>query len=412
MKFDAVIIGGGLSSLVCGIKLSEAGKKTLVVSAGQNALNFSSGTFGLLSRDAEGNFAPDPFAAMEALPEEHPYKKIGIEKVKAYADSTGDFFARCGISLHGNSEANSFRVSPTGTLMPCWMGMNDATLLAEGEKIGSKALIINFDGFLDFNTSLLAEGLESRGTNCRIEAVKIPEVEYLRTSPTEMRSVNIARVLENEDVLEKFISGVNNLLVDEDVVVLPQVFGLKKSVCLARIRKDIHVKVAFLGTMTPSVPGIRTQMLLRKAFEKNGTFLMGDKVIKSEIEDGKVKAIYTENLGDDRIEADEFILATGGIFGLGLETTIEKVVEPVFGLDVTCPESRTDWYDPSFFNKQAFSAFGVSTDKDFRGIKDGKAISNLSVIGAQAGGANPLAEGSGAGIAIMTAMSVAERIIG
>ena len=48
MKYDVVLIGGGLSSLVCGISLQRAGKRCLMVSGGQNALHFSSGAFGLL----------------------------------------------------------------------------------------------------------------------------------------------------------------------------------------------------------------------------------------------------------------------------------------------------------------------------------------------------------------------------
>ena len=54
MKFDIVLIGGGLSSLVCGIKLQKAGKKCLMVSAGQNALHFSSGAFSLLGKLPDG----------------------------------------------------------------------------------------------------------------------------------------------------------------------------------------------------------------------------------------------------------------------------------------------------------------------------------------------------------------------
>ena len=54
----------------------------------------------------------------------------------------------------------------------------------------------------------------------------------------------------------------------------------------------------------------------------------------------------------------------------------------------------------------------MKTDNDFHPYKNGKIISNMYVIGAEVGGTNPLYEGSGAGIAIMTAFKAAEQILG
>lgn len=39
MKYDNIIIGGGLSGLVCGIESARSGRKTAIVSAGQSALH-------------------------------------------------------------------------------------------------------------------------------------------------------------------------------------------------------------------------------------------------------------------------------------------------------------------------------------------------------------------------------------
>ena len=433
MKLDVVLIGGGLSSLVCGVKLQKEGKKCLIVSAGQNALHFSSGAFGLLGKLPDGTEVTEPVAAMASLPQTHPYSKIGAEKVSEYAAVAPKFFADCGVELHSASVAepveasaesrlvrpshhpvNGYRITALGTLKPAWLAMKDVTLLAaKDEKIGDKALIVNFSGFLDFSTRFIAEGLEKRGTQCRIESVKLDAVETLRKNPAEMRSVNIARVMSREENWKQFARKVQEMLKGEDVVVLPEVFGYEDPVVMQWIGEMIPAKVVFIGTTPPSVPGIRTQKALKKAFEAaGGTFLMGDEAVAPEFDADRVLSIRTANLGEIRFEADNFVLASGNLFGKGLVASPDKVCEPVFGLDVDYPSERNDWYDENFFARQNYTGFGVKTDAKFHAVKDNATLRNLYVIGSEVGGCNPLAEGSGAGISIMTAFSAADSILG
>lgn len=420
MRFDTIIIGGGLSSLVCGIMARKAGQSCLIVSAGQNALHFSSGTFGLLSKLPDGTEVSEPLKALSFLPSSHPYSKIGVDKVAEYSSATVGFFESCGIGLHpapvegeGGFPANGYRLTPMGTFKPAWLAMEGVTLLPSKDEISwKKALIVNFSGFLDFNSLFIAEGLGKKGVDCRVERVALEEVERIRKNPTEMRSVGIARVMGKEKNWKEFGSKVKELCQGEDLVILPDVFGLDDRIVTKWLGEMIPAEVMFVGTMPPSVPGIWAQMRLKKTFESlGGTFLSGDVAINPVFDEDRVVAVHTANLGSIELRADNFVLASGGLFGKGLDASPQKLSEPVFGLDVDCPADRSRLCDEDFFAPQGFAGIGVSCDDSFRPFRNGRIVENLYVVGSEVGGCDSLYEGSGAGVAIMTAMSVAESII-
>ncbi len=476
MKFDVILIGGGLSSLVCGIRLQKAGRRCLMVSAGQNALHFSSGAFGLLGSLPDGTAVQYPLEAIPSLPAGHPYAKIGVGKIAEYAAMAPGFFESCGVHLvaaaaaadpataaapaaadpgaaaapaaadHGAPDAagvvvpasagpgaaaaaadpalrsvrNGYRFTATGTMKPAWLAMSEVAFFPTEEALRDSdgapvesALIVNFAGFLDFNARFIAEGLEKNGIRCRLETVRIDDVERLRKNPSEMRSVNIARVMTREQNWKGFAHQVKELMKGEDMVVLPEVFGLGGELIPQWLSEMIPAKVTYVGTMPPSVCGIRTQMRLKEAFESaGGTFLLGDEVLDPEVEDGRVLCVRTSNLGSMRLVADSYVLASGNLFGNGLTAAPGEFREPVFGLDVDYPQDRSDWYDPDFFAKQNYIGVGVKTDGAFHPYIAGRVVENLYVAGSEVGGCNSLAEGSGAGVAIMTAFKVADGILG
>ena len=374
MRFDTVIIGGGLAGLTAGISLQEAGQKVAIVSAGQNAMHFFSGSF---------------------------------EQAGPVRERVSALFAAAGVRTNA---IDGLQLMHMGKFQPVSLTLEDVTVFPE-EHIAEKALIVNFTGFHDFYCTFLAETLEKAGTACRIRFVRLPEMEHLRTSPSEMRSVNIARVLD--EYWEKAVSDIRILLGDEDLIILPQVFGLKDASVLDKIRTALPARVAFVGTMPPSVPGIRTQMLLKRRFEVlGGTFLMGDEVTSAALHEGIVSSITTRNLDTARLFADHFILASGGYFSKGLVATPTQVFEPLFGLDIDYPAERKDWYDADFFAEQPFMDFGVKTDASLQAIKDGETVKNLFCIGSVLGGTRKEEFGTAAGLAIRTAFAVVDTIKG
>ena len=414
MRFDTVIIGGGLAGLVCGIRLQKAGKKCAIVSSGQNAMHFSSGSFDLLGKLPDGTPVEDPIKAIPALGNEHPYSILGADTVERYAAEAVDFFNGCGVPVYGDAHKNTWRITPTGERKPAWLKLSDfSPFETQDSKVGEKILIVNILGYLDFNTKFLADSFEKNGSKCRIVSLKLEEMERLRKNPSEMRATNIARVMDRDGVWEKAVAQVKEYLKDEDTVVLPAVFGLKDGSEIDKIRKSLSVKTVFISTMPPSVPGIRSQMQLKAEFEKaGGRFFLGDSVTDAEYDEaGEVKSVGTANFGDIRLYADNFVLATGSFFSKGLVATPEKVTEPVFGVDLIINEGRENWFDRNFWKKQNYISFGAAVNENLNVSVEGKTITNLYAAGSIIGGYNALYEGSGGGVAIVTAMKTADMIL-
>lgn len=124
----------------------------------------------------------------------------------------------------------------------------------------------------------------------------------------------------------------------------------------------------------------------RKRFtDAGGVFLMGDIVMKGVIEEDSVKAVFTRNHGTTPFEADNFYLATGSFFSRGLESSPDRVWEPIFGLDLNCTGDHSTWLHPDFYADQPFMSFGVETDSHGRPSINGRIISNLFAIGSITG---------------------------
>ena len=111
-----------------------------------------------------------------------------------------------------------------------------------------------------------------------------------------------------------------------------------------------------------------------------GTLLNGDSVTGGEFEEGRLASVRTAKLGDVTLEAETFILATGKYFSKGIVADMDRVYEPLFGLDVQYDSDRGTWFDPSFAAPQRFLEFGVEV-RDGKAVKDGEVIRNLYPIG-------------------------------
>lgn len=411
MRFDTILTGGGLSALVCGIRLQRNGVKTAVVSSGQSSLFFFSGAFGFLSVLPDGSPVERPLDALAALPENHPYSKIGAGNIAGYADGFKDFFASCGVKLNGCGGSNLMRYLAAGGMKRAWASLPELDLFPSDKPLaGKRVLVVRIPGFLDYFPTIICDSLKKEGASVRMSDVTVPEIDALKNSANVVRSISLAKVLEQPEVLSSFIMAVRSAASDDDeIIVLPQVFGLKSEDVMDMIRESFGQKVLFFNTMTPSVPGNRLYVRLKAAYEAAGGVFISGTARGGVIEGDVLRRISVE---DQDMEADSFVLATGSFVSRGLVSSYDSVAEPVLGLDVDYLKDRSEWTSADIGDRQSFMGFGVRTDDAFHPSVNGVPVRNLYAAGSILSGTDSLHEGSGAGVAVFTAMRVSDLILG
>ncbi len=112
-----------------------------------------------------------------------------------------------------------------------------------------------------------------------------------------------------------------------------------------------------------------------------GTLLIGDSVQEGLFDGDRLTAVHTANLGRYPLEADDFVIATGKFLGRGLVSDMERVYEPLFGLDVRYDPDRANWFNADFQAPQPFLSFGVEVDEQSRPAIQGRTIRNLYACG-------------------------------
>lgn len=411
MKFDTVIIGGGLAGLLCGIRLQEQGQRCAIVSRGQSALSFSSGSLDLLSHLPGGEPVTNLAAGIEALQamnSPHPYALLGAERVRHYASLARTLLGDCGLVLQGDVDTPHQRVTPLGTFRQAWLSPMEIPLRPDASRtIG----VVGISGFLDFQPPLAAASLRKRGTNATAEEIELPVLDKLRDNPSEFRAVNIARILDKPDNFSELYRALLPLSRRYDMLYVPACFGLTDSGVFEQLNQKLSCPVFLLPTLPPSVPGTRMQHLLQQRFVRSGgTWMPGDEVVNADIDAGRVTKLWTRKHEDIPLTPDHVVLASGSFFSNGLIAERTRVRETVFGLDVLQSEGREHWYRDDVFDAQPWQQFGVITDNKLHAQRGGESIENLYVVGSVLGGFDAVTQGCGGGVCATTALFAADQI--
>ena len=413
MRMDTVIMGGGLSALTCGITLAKHGKRVTIVASGQSTLLFNGGSMELLG-SIDGQEVTAPLEAIATLPDNHPYRKIGTERIASLASEAKQLLDDAGINMEGRPDANHWRITPMGVAKPAWLTLSDHMRIDDLSHLPAKRVaLMAIRGYLDQPNSMLAQGLRSLGMEVKVVEFSTSDITSLRRSPSEMRATSLAKHLMSNSALQRVAEQINALAAEADLVLLPSVLGQNDDNDFRTLQSMVNKPLRLVATLPPAVAGMRMQAQLRHYFRMlGGTYLMGDTAVSGTFDQDRLTAVTTAKLGDMPLKADHFVLATGSFVSRGLMADYERVYEPVLGVDVDADADRECWTRFGVLNAQAYTQYGVATDNSLRCLIEGKPITNLRAIGSVLSGHDAIKMGDGTGVSMLTALAAAHDIIG
>lgn len=422
MKFDTIVIGGGMAGLSAALRLAEAGQKTLLMASGQSALHFSSGSVDLLESEGDPRAALPAF--MAAHPD-HPYSKVGMQNIEA---SLADLQRHCalqGLPLF-RQEHNHQRLTPIGTLKSTWLSPETCACVTEAPA-PDVLLLATLEGFRDFHPALAAANLatHARFAHCRILTgeIRLPQLAAFSRNPHEFRSADIARLFDRQqhdkqDLLTDLAREIGRMVKECGDpgcrhIVLPACLSLGLvGPRLAELEARTGCTIKEVATMPPSLIGMRMQEALKRRFlALGGTFLTSERVLGARYEGDRVIGVHSQNGDDQLFEADHFVLASGSFFSRGLESRLGGIREPIFDADVLSLPERDAWAGRRLFDHHPFMGFGVKTDDQLRVLRGGKPLANLYGAGSVLAHYDPVREGSGSGVAVATGWQAAGHIL-
>ncbi|MFC7142749.1 glycerol-3-phosphate dehydrogenase subunit GlpB [Halosimplex aquaticum] len=409
IESQVAVIGGGLAGVFSALAAAREGADVRLLSYKQSTLAQASGLVDLQGYTPTGDGpVVDPYEAIPALPDEHPYSAVGVDGVReaiALFDEVADRYRGA------HTDRNALLPTHGGTVKPtARYPAGAAAGLASDDR---DALLVGFETLVDFDAPHAASHLRNAGVPFEVRGVSVAFPGDLNP---DAKVTRYAKLLDEDGEVsvgggarrarDALAATVEPHLDGAERVGFPAVLGDEDPAAVRdSLEAALGVPVFEVPMGPPSLPGLRLGDDLYAALDAAGVSMeTGNPVVDYDGE-GRIEEVVVERNGA-RIPfaAAEFVLATGGLVGKGIGSDREGVEEPIFDCHVPHAEDRYEWFDRDAFGDHPFARFGVRTDDDLRPVDaDGAAeFENLRAAGSVLGGYDFAAEKSGSGVSIAT----------
>ena len=418
-QYDVVVIGAGLAGLTTACQLARANKKVLLVAQGGGALLLSSGCVDVLGFQPADSLEPVQKPA-EKLSDflvdhpGHPYRLLSRTDIKASLEIFKELVNNT-LNYQGDINRNWLLPSAAGALHPACLA---PAAMANGDvSQRGRMLIVGFGELRDFYPSLISQNLNAQKLSVQTSAFTLdlpnPLAGKLNVTPIEL-----AAAFDRPEFRRRVVQAIKSKSRGYGRVGFPAVLGLEKHTDVMKdLQRQLGKLVFEISTLPPSVPGRRLFDTLKTIFlQAGGRLIIGSKVVDGTVNGGRVKQIRIETASRLKpITADDYVLATGGIFGGGIQTDESgKVWESIFRLPVAADSNRHQWFASSFLvpEGQPVANYGIRVNQQFNPLADDNVAvaENLFVAGASLAGSNWVAGRTGSGVALASATAIAKQL--
>ena len=432
---DVLVVGGGLAGCFAALSAARehpAAAVELLVTA--DRFDRHPGTIDVLgypdrSTDDDSTAATEdrqpvetPLDAVDALPEDHPYRRLGRDRLRTALAVFDDELDYSGARSEHNAlvPTHTGRVRPTARY-PDWMAAGlasrdepmglvgfeqtpalDAAFLADrlGERLPYEvtAVTVEFPGTVTESPTgpVLARALD--GDEAPSGDVGTPDFDVVEEEPPS----SLTPDEEQGPAREPLVERVRSELALEGRVGFPAVLGETAHQAVRNhLESALYAEVFEIPVGPPSVPGRRLERRLHAALADAGVAVTSGNLAGFEADDGRIDRV---SLSGGNRAVESVVLATGGLSGPGLVADRAGVHEPVFDCHVDHPDDRLAWTEPNLLANHAFARFGVSVDDELRPLDaTGRPeYENLRAAGRIVGGFDYDAEHSADGVALVT----------